>query len=184
MAFITQTHPGINSSSSGAYLFTFVVSTTGTDQQQIDEQATSLGLEDILTMSGFATTELGISFGLLDDPSIPGFMMVISLMCLSLSLVGYSLIIAMQLYKDRRAIGLFRVRGFQGKIVSKLYLTEHLFPLIVGVILGIVCGILGGLFFMNLALYDFKVFHGPVNVPFVSIPGPFDLILFIAIPIR
>jgi ABC-type antimicrobial peptide transport system permease subunit len=163
--------------------FTYLIDTTVTEQSSIDELGSSLNMTGQLTMTDMIREGIGISQGLLDNPSIPGLLRVVTATSLVISLLGYSLVAFMQISGDRHEIGILRVRGFNEKMIGKIYAAEHFLPFLAGVTTGIICGVFGGLFFLNMVIHDFHMFSFTVHfVPSLQV-NPLDLLLMIAAPI-
>ncbi|MHA1681081.1 MAG: FtsX-like permease family protein [Promethearchaeota archaeon] len=146
------------------------------DQAKIDSYAKDLGFSTYFTLSNIPSSHV-----LLDRMKVYGFFEFMDVdywLILFISATGISILTFMKITKERKEIGLFRIRGFDRSSLIKMQFAEKFMPIVYGTLIGAVAGLVGGIFLSNLFCYSGLVFRPGA---FMTIQFPLTILDFISL---
>nr|MDO8116195.1 ABC transporter permease [Candidatus Sigynarchaeota archaeon] len=124
---------------------TTCVETSFLDQAHIDEAAATMNFTSYRTMTNMSDASGAIGMlPLLEMPIFYNLLDIDNWLALGISIFGVAALSFMRITKERKEIGLFRVRGFDTKMLYTIQLVEKFVPIVIGGLVGILTGILAG----------------------------------------
>jgi len=154
------------------------------DQPSIDEAAASMHLDEYYTLTNFTGQSNPVAINPLID--MPIFYQLLDLdywLVFAISMFGIGIITFMKITAERKEIGLFRIRGFDNRMMYQVQLSEKYMPILVGAFIGVVAGIVGGIFVTNGVAFNFFPYSPLLNYS-VDIIFPIeDLLIQVIAPI-
>jgi hypothetical protein len=159
------------------------IKTTFSNQSLIDNAAESMNLQNYLTMTNVGAFN-PLSFNILLD--IPLFFSLLDLdfwLSLAISIFGIGIITFMRITKERKEIGLFRVRGFDTRMMYKIELAEKFVPIVIAASIGIVAGMFSSLVVIYGTGFNFSPVNFTLYYPLNIVLSLMDIFLLIVLPI-
>ncbi len=172
----------------GAYFpydMVMCVKTSLPNQTAIDEFAAGMNLTNAYyTMTNVASKGGGFNMiSLVDMPIFFGLLEIDSWFAIAISLVGIGTLTFMRITSERKEIGLFRIRGFDRKMMLTMQISEKFVPILVGGLVGIAAGVLSGWFAATTIALNFIPFNSVIHFPIALIVDGENIIINAIVPI-
>jgi len=170
----------------GTMNFNMVVSikTPFNDQPTIDEAAADMNLPSYITASNSTSVSSPLSFSpLVDNPLFYGLLDIDYWLILGISLFGIGALTFMKITSERKEIGLFRIRGFDNKMIYKIQLSEKYMPVVISSIFGTIAGFISAILVTTNVALNFSMYNSLINYPIAMAFTIGDMFLLILIPV-
>nr|MDO8110962.1 FtsX-like permease family protein [Candidatus Sigynarchaeota archaeon] len=160
------------------------IKTPFTDQPSIDAAAASMHLDGYYTLTNFTSQSNPMAISPLID--MPIFYQLLDLdywLVFAISMFGIGIITFMKITAERKEIGLFRIRGFDNRMMYQVQLSEKYMPILVGALIGVFTGITCGIFVTNGIALNFFPYNPLLNYPLDIVFPIEDLLIQVIAPI-
>ncbi len=148
------------------------------DQRRIDNAAAGMNFTTFYTMTNLADSASALGMiSLVDMPIFYNLLDIDNWLALAISLFGIATISFMRITKERKELGLFRIRGFDSKMIYETQLAEKYIPILIGGIIGVGAGILAGWITSTSIALNFQAFNTVLNYPIDLIITGQDVLL-------
>ncbi len=110
----------------------------------------------------------GVSIGLtdlVDQPIFYGLLNVDYWLAIMISIAGIGILTFMRITNERKEIGLFRIRGFDSRMIYSTQIAENYVPILIGGIVGIAAGLMSGVIATTSIAYSFQIYNPVFNYP-------------------
>ncbi|MBN2150794.1 MAG: ABC transporter permease, partial [Candidatus Lokiarchaeota archaeon] len=160
------------------------IETPFSEQRDIDLAAAAMNFSAYLTMTNISDASSAIGMlPLLEMPIFYNLLDVDSWLALGISLFGVVAISFTRITKERKEIGLFRIRGFDTKMLYTTQLAEKFMPILIGALVGILAGILAGWMATTTIALNFQPFNPVLHYTIgLTVTGE-NILLLAALPI-
>ncbi|MEX2757642.1 MAG: FtsX-like permease family protein [Candidatus Sigynarchaeota archaeon] len=145
---------------------TTCIDTPFADQKHIDDAAAAMNFTTYRTMTNMSDTSSTIGMQpLLEMPIFYNLLDIDNWLAVGISLFGVAALSFMRITKERKEIGLFRIRGFDTKMIYATQLAEKFMPILIGGLVGILAGIIAGWIATTTIALNFVPFNPLLHYP-------------------
>jgi hypothetical protein len=153
-------------------------------QESIDVAADAMNFTAYMTMTNISDASGSIGMiSLVEMPIFYNLLDIDNWLALAISLFGIAAISFMQITKERKELGLFRIRGFDSKMLYTTQLAEKYVPILIGGLIGVLAGILAGWVATTSIALNFQPYNPVLHYPIgLTITGE-NILLQAVLPI-
>lgn len=167
-----------------SYDMKIIVRTIFDDPLAVEAAAPSIasGAGPYVTLANVSTPTNPLALDLGRNPLLFGLLEVDYWLVIFISVFGIGTLVAMKVTSERREIGLFRIRGYDGKMIHHVQLNEKYMPVLVGALMGLATGIAGGIILTHVLSSNLMVFNPVIDIPVDLVFDPVMLVTIFALP--